>query len=70
MTTPKKFIIVAHQQDIIKHTVILSEWQYWSGSDTYEELKTWCKNKSIVIKGMTIGIPNDQLLTEFILRWS
>jgi hypothetical protein len=70
MTTDTKKFIVVSQHYNFKYAVILSEWRYWTVDETYEELKVWCESRSCVLRGMAIDIPSEQLLTEFILRWS
>lgn len=48
--------------------VILSDYKYWV--DRTDELVTWCKARGAEQQGMTVVIPNETLLTEFVLRWA
>jgi hypothetical protein len=49
-------------------TVVLCDIEYWNTH--YEELKDWCDEHSCETQGMTVDIPNDQVLTMWMLRWS
>lgn len=65
----KRFVIVDSKlHDYSKHVILLSDYKYWS--DNMLELVEWCSNNNCKLKGMTIEIPNDSLLTIFLLRWS
>ena len=65
----KRFVIVDSKlHDYSNHIILLSDYMYWS--DNMLELVEWCHNNNCKLKGMTIEIPNDSLLTMFILRWT
>jgi len=49
-------------------TVVLCDIEYWNTH--YEELKDWCDEHSCETQGMTVDIPNDHVLTMWMLRWS
>lgn len=51
-----------------QHFIILTDIGYWANhADVLEE---WCRNYGCTIKGMTVEIPTDDLLTAFCARWA
>lgn len=64
-----RFIIVPNEyEERFEHLVVLSDIRYWS--ENLNKLITWCDDNKCEIMGMTVNVPDDALLTLFILRWA
>jgi hypothetical protein len=50
------------------HIVLLTNVMFWS--EQYDNLGTWCEEHHAEVKGMTVNIPSDEVLTLFCLRWT
>lgn len=50
------------------HLIILTDFKFWA--DNIDDLVDWCEQYKVVGEGMSLTIPDDKLLTHFILRWS
>ncbi len=50
------------------HLVILTDVSFWTNE--IDNLLAWCDQYGCSQKGMTVEIPNEDLLTAFCLRWS
>lgn len=49
------------------HLIILTDFKFWT--EHIEELVEWCEQYNVKHSGMTLELPNDELLTIFSLRW-
>lgn len=67
-----KFIIAPSftydQTEGCNRLVILTDFSFWA--DEVDNLIEWCNQYGCSHKGMTVEIPNEDLLTAFCLRWS
>ena len=50
------------------HVVVLIDYNFWE--DHYDELAAWCSNNGATLEGMTVDLPNTEVLTLFCLQWS
>lgn len=50
------------------HLIVMSDFQYWTKNA--DAMLAWCNEHGCTIKGMTVEVPTDELLTLFCLRWS
>lgn len=48
--------------------VLMSDLEFWSNH--VAECLEWCQEHNCKIKGMTIELPDDKILTLFSLRWA
>ena len=66
----KRFIVAGPDLHDYKnqHMIIMTDFSYWSFYA--DDCIAWCKENNCEIKGMTILIPSDSLLTAFMLKWS
>jgi len=48
--------------------VLLVDFKFWAQNEN--ELKIWCEHNNCIHKGMVVLIPNDIILSLFILRWT
>jgi len=48
--------------------VVLTDNQYWIENN--EALTKWCYNHNCTWTGMVVNIPDEKMLSWFILRWS
>ena len=55
-------------EPVYGHLVILTDIGFWSNN--IDALIAWCAEYGCMHKGMTVDVPNDELLTLFYLRWS
>lgn len=67
VVTPN-YISSGFRQPVHGHLVVLSDIGYWA--DNVDDLLIWCGETGCVLKGMTVDVPTDELLTLFCLRWS
>lgn len=51
-----------------KFVVILHDFGFWAAQA--DELKKWCKQHKVKAEGMTLSIPDDHVMTLFVLKWS
>lgn len=64
-----RFIVAPHELvDDGVILIVLSDYKYWV--DHTDELVAWCKERGAQQQGMTVVLPNEVMLTEFVLRWS
>lgn len=49
------------------HLIILADVEYWN--DNYEQLKDWCDEHCGEVRGMTVVVPDENVLTLFCLQW-
>ena len=62
-------IIVSDQKNENYRVVFLSNYVFWATH--YEELREWSQQYSgIKVRGMTVQIDSEELLTVFLLKWS
>jgi hypothetical protein len=64
----ERFIIAPDVLVDKEKLVILVDYQYWA--DHVGELIEWCGERGAVTQGMTVVVPDEMTLTEFVLRWS
>jgi hypothetical protein len=50
------------------HIIVLSDIAFWN--EHYDELREWCATNGSVVRGMTVDVPNKEVLTLFCLRWN
>lgn len=50
-----------------KYIIVLADIEYWNAN--YECLKDWCDEYLCDFRGMTVLVPNDEIMTIFALRW-
>jgi len=50
------------------HIIVLSDIAFWN--QHYDELREWCATNGSVVRGMTVDVPNKEVLTLFCLRWN
>ena len=63
------FLIVPNDfDDAYKHLVVLCDIEYWGTH--YSALLDWCAEHDSEVLGMTVNIPNDEILSIFCLRWT
>ena len=48
--------------------IFLTDYKFWA--DHEQELFEWCKTHGCTFTGMTVGIPDEQTLSLFVLKWS
>lgn len=48
--------------------IFLTDYKFWT--DHEQELFEWCKLHSCTFSGMTVGVPDEQTLSLFVLKWS
>lgn len=64
-----RFIIApGYLTDSKEHLIVLTDVGFWNTH--YEELKDWCDEHLADTQGMTVAVPNERILTLFVLRWS
>ena len=64
----KKFVVSeSFYEDGFSHIVVLSDLSFWHNN--FDELGEWCQQYGAEILGMTVNIPNEEILTLFYLRW-
>lgn len=51
-----------------ENVIVLSDWKYWT--EHYEEVQKWCEKYGCTLSGMIVTIPDEQIMTLFILQWS
>lgn len=51
-----------------KFVVILHDFGFWAAQA--DELKKWCKQHKVKVEGTTLSIPDDHVMSLFVLRWS
>lgn len=65
----KRFVIsdqILH--DCPGRLIVLTDLSFWS--EHAEDLGVWCCQHGARVAGVTVEIPNDAVLTMFVLRWS
>ena len=70
MSNPR-FVVADAQvsQSLNQHTIVmLGDIGFWI--ENYDLLQQWCQDHGGKVEGMTVNIPNEQVLTAFCLRWS
>jgi len=63
-----RFVIAPPELVDEEQLVILTDYNFWI--DQTDELVEWCRENGAVQQGMTVVIPNTEVLTLFCLRWS
>ena len=48
------------------NVIILHDWMYWDK----DQLSEWCKFNQCQIQGQTIVVPNEKIISFFVLKWS
>lgn len=62
------FLVVPNEfDDSYQHLVVLCDIAFWNAN--YDALVEWCDRHDSEVLGMTVNIPNDEMLTIFTLRW-
>ena len=60
--------VIHSEMDQSSATVLLTDIGFWYTN--YGKLDLWCRRHQCRLRGMTVYLPNDQVLTLFVLRWS
>lgn len=63
-----RFVIAPPELVDTEKLIILTDYHYWA--DHTDELIAWCKENGAEQQGMTVVIPNKEVLTLFCLRWA
>lgn len=50
------------------HIIVLTDIHFWALNT--DQLTDWCQQHGCEVKGMTVEIPTDDLLTAFCIRWA
>jgi hypothetical protein len=48
--------------------IILSDIGFWN--EHFDQLQTWCRDNGAEQQGMTVNVPNEQVMTLFCLTWA
>lgn len=65
----ERFIIVPDDLlDPHQNMIVLSDYNFWA--ERTDELDLWCRERNLSRQGMVVVLPNNQSVTEFVLRWS
>lgn len=71
MTAPR-FVLPTQSERLADlyggHLIVLADISYWNTH--YEQLKDWCDEHLSEVRGMTVVVPNEKVLTLFCLKWS
>jgi len=63
-----RFVVVPEVLTDQEGLVILTDYRFWA--EHQSELTSWCEERNVSFKGMTVVFRDKVSLTEFVLRWA